>query len=195
MANLYIEKVVAALPATLEANCIYYVRKGLGVTSYVTDSSGNLAHAHIQAVTIPFFCRANLRTNGSWRGHSQANGPYTENWSNSFGTGPTVATNRTGFAVKAGDYLREIQFTGVANNNEVNDMQIRVYHNDGSTITLLVDQTMTLNGTTTAVGSVPCNISVPAAGNLIIIFKEGAAVSANRLVYLSAAIEIERLIT
>lgn len=38
------EKVVAALPATLEPNTLYSVRVGSGMDLYVTDATGAVAH-------------------------------------------------------------------------------------------------------------------------------------------------------
>lgn len=41
---LYARKVVAELPATLEADAIYAVRVGLGFDLYVSDNTGQIAH-------------------------------------------------------------------------------------------------------------------------------------------------------
>lgn len=42
MANIKHHKFVAALPAVLEANSIYFVRVGSGYDQYVTNSSGQI---------------------------------------------------------------------------------------------------------------------------------------------------------
>src|SRR5690554_744271 len=42
MAQVKFHKFVAALPAALEANAIYYVRAGAGFDIYVTNSSGTV---------------------------------------------------------------------------------------------------------------------------------------------------------
>lgn len=38
------KKVIANLPSTLEPDTVYYVRTGVGFDTYLTDSTGNVAH-------------------------------------------------------------------------------------------------------------------------------------------------------
>jgi len=44
MTKIVIDKVVSALPSTLEPNTVYAVRVGQGFDLYFTDSSGVTAH-------------------------------------------------------------------------------------------------------------------------------------------------------
>ena len=44
MAQLRVEKVISALPGTLQSDTIYFVRVGSGFSLYVTDSTGAVAH-------------------------------------------------------------------------------------------------------------------------------------------------------
>lgn len=49
-------KVVAALPATLEANSVYLVRKGAGYEQFVTNSSGTIvAYPLNNPRAVPFW--------------------------------------------------------------------------------------------------------------------------------------------
>ncbi len=44
VAPLFLEKVIAALPAVLKPNTVYTVRVGAGFDLYVSDSTGSIAH-------------------------------------------------------------------------------------------------------------------------------------------------------
>ena len=39
------EKVIAALPATLTPNAVYFVRVGTGIMIYVADATGSVAYS------------------------------------------------------------------------------------------------------------------------------------------------------
>ena len=197
MADYYTEKVVATLPGTLTANCVYWVRTGLGLVPYVTDNTGAIAHAVNQAITIPFFCRFNIRQNGTWRGPNPNNGPYTNNWNTTFGnnaTTPAVNSDDVGFFVQAGDLLTKIKMHLRANNNEVVDFSFQLWHNDIATQTQLTAQTVTLTGTTPTTWEVDLNIAIPTDGVIVPVSRELTAVSANRLVYANGSFETQRLI-
>ena len=45
MAVFKIEKVIGAVPETIEPNCIYLVRTGAGFDLYASDTTGAIAHA------------------------------------------------------------------------------------------------------------------------------------------------------
>lgn len=69
MAEVKQFKVVSALPGTLEANSIYYVRSGAGVDIYVTNSSGTIvAYRHNQGEAKPWTGAADYDaiTEGTW---------------------------------------------------------------------------------------------------------------------------------
>lgn len=42
--QVYLRKEIAALPAQLDPNTIYAVRRGIGFDLYISDSLGNVAH-------------------------------------------------------------------------------------------------------------------------------------------------------
>jgi hypothetical protein len=44
MPALYARKEIAALPPTLDPNCIYAIRVGAGCDLYISDSTGQIAH-------------------------------------------------------------------------------------------------------------------------------------------------------
>lgn len=45
MAVFKIEKVIGSVPATIEANCLYLVRTGVGFNLYASDATGSIAHS------------------------------------------------------------------------------------------------------------------------------------------------------
>lgn len=44
MAQIKVDKVVVALPSTLEPNTVYAVRVGVGFDLYMSDDTGSIAH-------------------------------------------------------------------------------------------------------------------------------------------------------
>lgn len=84
-------KVVAQLPATPEPNSVYYVRSGLGVKQFVTDSAGN---AFPLMVSDEIYLSFRSQVQGLyWRGPHIYYGMNYERWDYSFGTWPSPNFN------------------------------------------------------------------------------------------------------
>lgn len=94
MAVLKVEKVVSALPGTLVADTIYFVRVGTGFDLYVTDSTGAIAYQVNQAAGAgETFAGSRWRDSDFYNSAATANPPFTLTAisSGTFNIAPAVA--------------------------------------------------------------------------------------------------------
>ncbi len=198
MSDFRTHKVVAALPAALEPNCIYMVRTGSGYRQYLTDNTGAVAHALIKNTRIDFSCRIEGTNIARWYGPHRTYGPPWPNWNGSRGTGPTTNDDNIGFALKAGDRLRRIRLCGRTNNNSFTDSLMRIYtHTPGgladTTATAFVGEYPLTFKTNQEMTDVEVDVDFTAPGNLALILLFQRQSANGRYIYASGSLEIEQL--
>lgn len=116
----------------------------LGIVGSVT--AGDVRR--VRRVFKDFAGRFTLPTTaGRWVGWSNSFGPFGVAWSNDNGENadPNVDWDQRGLIVRDGDVVKSLMILGRANNNEVSDIDIRLYHMTGNNPGVGVDA----NGETT----------------------------------------------
>lgn len=127
-----IDKVVAALPSTLEADTAYAVRAGVGFDLYISDSTGATAHKlndqrHWQQMPIAgrLYCYENARWIASACDDNY--GPAYYQWTENAGTGadPLEEWEHKGFFIREGTVCKELSLFGRGLDiNSVADLEI-----------------------------------------------------------------------
>ena len=118
-----INKVLNALPATLEPNSIYYVRAGTGHRTYVTTAAG-IPIAQNQTNVIEKSNRWTLRADGLWTGQGINRGLDETNQTTTYGGGatPTPRWNMIGPLLLPTMRITRFQFSGTVNNTQVQNL-------------------------------------------------------------------------
>ena len=195
MANFNAHKVVAALPATLTPNGIYFVRSGLGYVQYVVDSSGAIARPMNNLTRIDWSGRILLRANERWVGFNTLYGRANQNIQQNYGSGanPTVTETGSGFPLAENTHVRAMRIRGYADNATVDGMRVQLYFAVGATLTLVDDFTFTLNGTSAVDLAQTISYVTPSNGVLIPVFVRTGTLNNNRYFYAAGSFDLERM--
>jgi len=127
MARMNIDKVVSALPSTLEPNTMYGVRNGVGFDLYLSDMTGTVAHPINNRQEIRGSGRVYGYTNNRWVTNSDDNyGPAYYQFNENAGTAvdPIAEWEHMGDMILPGTRIKSLTIAGKTNNTQFADMEV-----------------------------------------------------------------------
>lgn len=197
MADFSTHKVVAAIPATPEANAVYFVRTGTGYKQFVTDVAG-VAFPVVSPQRAHFSARITM-TNNRWTGPDDQRGVGNENWVENYGTGATPNLNNSdgGMVIPAGAVIKKLDFFGRFSAAALTfDMDVAIFVTTAAGVTTLITTgVLNMNGNLASTSTVIMDHSVTDISAFNLALRPQGDPGTNRRIFGHFALEYDQQTT